>query len=212
MALSRVDSALADEQLAIHNATLACNAELDEHKRILEAIEEELVRVETVGTLDVAALESDSLRTLLDALIDCYRKGELLAGRLPLVLDGAFDDLDAKRAFDIAAHLNSVDDIQTIAVTSDRDVVGALSAVGATLVTWPAAWGDRRRETRTPAAAAAVCAVHCDKRSSATCSHCARLSCIDCLVHVPGEPELWCVTCAELTPTRNMRLLRRRGA
>jgi hypothetical protein len=31
-------------------------------------------------------------------------------------------------------------------------------------------------------------------------------------VYVPGEPELWCVTCADAMRTRNLRLLRRRGA
>jgi hypothetical protein len=226
----RFDRALADEQVAIHNETLARSAELQEHERVLEAIEEELDRVENVGTLHVGALEMDSLRTLLDALVDCYREGELLAGRLPLVLDGAFDDLGPERAFAVAAQLNSFDDIQTIVVTSDRDVVGALSAVGATTVTWPAAWGGRleaqtlarpaRTEAPAPAAPpiqraeppAMVCATHGDKRSSAMCSQCARPSCVDCLVHVPREPELWCVTCAELMRTPNMRLLRRRGA
>jgi hypothetical protein len=59
---------------------------------------------------------------------------------------------------------------------------------------------------------ATMCRVHAEHASAATCVQCGRPSCLDCLVYVPGESDLWCVGCAETLRGRNLRLLRRRGA
>ena len=75
----------------------------------------------------------------MKALFDCYRAGELLAGRLPVVVDGAFDDLGPERGAAIAEQLKSLGDVQVIVVTADTGIANLLAGTGATSVAWPAA-------------------------------------------------------------------------
>ena len=66
-----------------------------------------------------------------------------------------------------------------------------------------------------PASVPERCDTHADAMSITRCAHCGKPSCLDCLVYVIGEPELWCTTCAVATHgarPRNLRVLRRRGA
>jgi hypothetical protein len=157
---------------------------------------------------------------VVGALLASYRSGELLAGRLPIVVEGALDDLDGRAVEHMANHLASVHDAQLIVVTGERTVAHALAGAGAATHWWPVAGRPLERLDAAPAGATIesaqaippMCALHPSKVSAAHCANCSRQSCIDCLVYVPGETQLWCVACAESLRTRNLRFLRRRGA
>jgi hypothetical protein len=106
--------------------TRAC----DEHDRMLAELERELAEVDRVRSRDLADVSAPFVNRLVDALLDIYRSGDLLAGRLPLVLNGAFDGLDAGA---LADKLARVDDVQMVVVTSDSVLADALERAGAAL-------------------------------------------------------------------------------
>ena len=77
------------------------------------------------------------LTNALEAVFTAYRSGRLLAGRLPLIVDGVLDGLtlDAReRALGVFA---APIDVQTVVVTDDPEVMQSLSREGGTLVRWP---------------------------------------------------------------------------
>ena len=79
-------------------------------------------------------------------LLDLYRAGQLLAGRLPLVLDGALDGLGAPGREAAVQALAQADDLQTIVVSDDVEVMQSVAIAGGTLVRWPQLHdGDQRR-------------------------------------------------------------------
>jgi hypothetical protein len=200
----------------------------------LAALEARLEAIDELRTLSMHQLDVDTVLALVGVMLDRYRNAELLAGRLPLVLDGPFDALDPRVVTLIAHQLTTATDVQTIVVTGERSVASAFATVGARTVVWPLTDEPRGYEAPVarpmaasrvsadhPASAAlrkydlaipAMCALHPDKVAAAECAHCGRGSCVDCLVYVPGENDLWCVGCAEALRSRNLKLLRRRGA
>ena len=192
-------------------------------------LERDLAYVDRVSQLDLDSIELNALDALLDALFGSYRAGDLLAGRLPLVLEGALDELDPARVDAIADRLAAVDDIQVIVVAGDTRVADALDRVGgARRVSWSTNGHHAATSEPEPVPAGAPssadntspledgadgrCRVHADKDAAAVCAQCGRPSCVDCLVYLPGESELACRTCAEAMHGRTLRLLRRRGA
>jgi hypothetical protein len=100
----------------------------DEHDRVLAELEQELAEVDRVRSRDLADVDAPFVPRLVDALLDAYRSGDLLAGRLPLLVNGAFDGLDAGA---LADELARVDDVQVVVVTSDAVLAGALGRAGA---------------------------------------------------------------------------------
>jgi hypothetical protein len=142
---------------------------------------------------------------------------------LPVVLDGAFDDLGAYGSSVVATQLALVDDVQVIVVTSSDDVANAFSIVGAATRAWPALDAAPQPfatyAIAPPAAAGPVgaapivpmCDEHPAKVAAAPCAQCTRGACVDCLVYMPAEAELWCVSCADGARTRNVPLLGNRG-
>ena len=77
------------------------------------------------------------LTNALEAVFNAYRSGRLLAGRLPLIIDGVLDGLtlDAReRALGVFARAA---DVQIVVVTDDPEVMQSLSREGGTLVRWP---------------------------------------------------------------------------
>jgi hypothetical protein len=157
-------------------------------------------RVESFDRVALPALEAEAVVGGIDALLDGYRAAELLAGRLPLVLDGALDDLADEVVPTVARALASVEDVQIIVVTARPRVARALGAAGATAVAWPGSTDE-----------ATPCAGHPLADSVDDCTQCGRPCCLECLVYVPGE-GLWCTACAELPRPPYLRLLRRRKA
>jgi len=71
----------------------------------------------------------------------------LLDGRLPLVVDGAIDEI-ARDAREAAVRLLSrADDIQVIVVSDDAEVLQCLANAGSTLVRWPEQPQPERQDT-----------------------------------------------------------------
>ena len=114
----------------------------------LADLEAELARLETVYESDVPQLGAADLTRALEGLLGAYRSGDLLAGRLPLVLDGVFDGLGARAARRRCRLLAEADDVQTIVVTDDPEVMQSIAHAGGMLVRWP-------ERARRPAPAAA---------------------------------------------------------
>jgi hypothetical protein len=230
----------AKEQRVVEVELQALLDERAAHEHALAALETRLEIVDGQRSQPWSELEVDSVLALVGVMLDRYRAAELLAGRLPLVVDGALDKLDPRVVALVANHLAGAHDIQTIVVTDTSEVTAAFASVGARTITWPfatlptAARAARHERPlpapvasasppvpapRAPVATSAydlsipsMCGLHPSKVSAAECAHCGRASCVDCLVYVPGETDLWCVACAEALRSRNLKLLRRRGA
>jgi hypothetical protein len=230
--------ALTDDHAALHTEVMALVQTRDEHAAALDALEAELARLDTLRDVDLDGLTADDTCLAVTALLDAYRQGDLLAGRLPLVLDGALDGLPTANRTAAVATLAIAVDVQAIVLTDDPLVVDAVRAANGAVQTWPEAAitpvvtptaPERRvademaRLAPAPEAASPGrpngaperCSAHSEATSIARCSHCGKPSCLDCLVYVIGEPELWCTTCAVATHgarPRHLRVLRRRGA
>jgi hypothetical protein len=107
------------------------------HERILADLETEISRLDQIYDADIDRIAPDDLAQVMESLLDSYRAGNLLGGRLPIVLDGAFDGV-APEARDTAIRVLSRNaDVQSIVVTDDLEVMKSLTAAGGTIVLWP---------------------------------------------------------------------------
>ncbi len=107
------------------------------HQRELEAIEEELVRVDTGYHADLARLSAADFARSLEWVLSAYRSGELLNGQLPLVFDGALDGLSASAREVSVRVLAEATDLQVILVSDDPEVLQSVAYAGGSLVRWP---------------------------------------------------------------------------
>jgi hypothetical protein len=89
-------------------------------------------RARKFDDLDVAAIAFT-----VDALLDRYRAGHLLAGRLPLIFDGVLDEVSTAVGSAIARHLSTVPDVQVIVVTAQPHIVDSFAGAGAVTLQWP---------------------------------------------------------------------------
>lgn len=107
------------------------------HERILAGLESEISRLDQIYDADIDRIGADDLAQVIESLLDSYRSGNLLGGRLPVVLDGAFDGLDpdAREAAILVLSRNT--DVQSIVVTDDLDVMKSVTAAGGMIVLWP---------------------------------------------------------------------------
>jgi hypothetical protein len=107
------------------------------HERILADLETEIGRLDQIYDADIDRIAPDDLAQVMESLLDSYRAGNLLGGRLPVVLDGAFDGLrpEARDAAILALAKNT--DVQSIVVTDELDVMKSVTAAGGTIVLWP---------------------------------------------------------------------------
>jgi hypothetical protein len=207
-----------------------------EYETALTGAERECAAFDDRSTFDVDRLDIDDLDVLLDALLATYRAGDLLAGRLPIVIAGALDDIDVVAPSDIAERLAEVRDAQVIVVTTDLALAGALSRVGAAMVEWPipvvaieqpAPEAERVPEPKPAPEPDPIHVAAAPRRPAPktlaeakmiSCSQCARPTELEHLVFVPGQTDLWCVECVEALDdepparhSRGARLLRRRA-
>jgi hypothetical protein len=192
----------------------------------LAALEAELARLDAQSERAFVELPLEQASLVFEYVLDVYRSGDLLAGRLPLVVDGALDRCAPAVAETIAARCAEADDVQVIVVSGDDAVASALERRGAVTVRFPAkrraaaggatgggaAGTTPRAHTVPPATSPRPCAVHPDQIARADCEQCGRGACLDCLVYVPAAPELRCVECASTYRRHNVRLTRPRGA
>ena len=219
---------LVEEKRALEEEIGALMKDCADHHEAMTVLERDLAYLDRVSALDLDTVEPEGLDAIVDALFGSYRDGDLMAGRLPLLLEGALDGLDSARLDALVDRLAAVDDIQVVVIAGDGRVADALDRVGAHRVAWspppvavvpavpraePAPATVAVTEVvATDAETAVKCSVHADKDSAATCSQCGRPSCVDCLVYLPDDSDLACRTCAEAMHGRTLRLLRRRGA
>jgi hypothetical protein len=111
--------------------------ERTEHDDALAQLEAELEFVDGQRLRSFDDLDVPSLTVTVDSILDRYRAGQLMAGRLPLVFDGVFDGMSAAVGTAIARHLSSVEDVQVIVVTAQPHVVDSFAGVGAVTFQWP---------------------------------------------------------------------------
>jgi hypothetical protein len=113
--------------------------QLSQHERALAELEGEIARLYQIHDADISGIAPDDLALVMEALIEAYRAGNQLGGRLPLVLDGALDGLapEARRA--AAVVLAAATDVQSIVVSDDVQVMKSVTDAGGTLVLSPEA-------------------------------------------------------------------------
>ena len=170
-------ASLEDERTALDSELGLLQHEHDEHDRELGCYEAELARLDGFRDADVDALDAQELTLALDDLVDAYRRGDVLAGRLPLVLDGALDGLTAAGRTAAAATLAAADDVQAIVVTDDPLLAEAIGAAGGAVISWhelsagglpvglPDGSGDVAQDTPPPAPGRSTSA-RCTRRAS----------------------------------------------
>lgn len=190
IAIPVVDPALEEEQRVLEDEMQSLLNEHEAHEVALAELQSELNSLGVRASQASEHPHADEITLALTTMLEAYRSADLLAGRLPAVLDGTFDGLGALTARAAANHLAAVDDVQVIVVTGDDDVVDAFSRVDATTSWWP----DPDNETPT------TCVAHVAATAVARCAHCKRPACLGCLVYMPREAEIWCVGCAEGDP------------
>jgi hypothetical protein len=141
-ALARARAA-AEERGSLRLETEALLAERAAHERALGELAGEVARLEAQRTCRFAELEPDAARLVVEALLEAYRDGDLLAGRLPVVVGGAFDTLAAGSLAAVASAVAAAPDVQVVVVTASQHVVDAFAAAGARSGDWPAGAGGR---------------------------------------------------------------------
>ncbi len=211
-----VEPADREEQLRLDAEMRTLLDDRAAHDAALAEMERELDALGSQAAPASEHVHAETVTLALATMLDAYRSTELLAGRLPVVLDGAFDEIGAYASAAVANHLAAVDDVQVIVITCDDEVVDAFASVGAPTGWWPDPENDAAH--RAPSSAGArpiagsgaaivpMCDRHAAKVAAATCRHCARRACLECLVYMPGAAELWCVTCAESGSTKTPAL------
>jgi hypothetical protein len=106
-------------------------------QELLDELEADIMRLDATRDDDLAQLAPDDFVRVIDAMFDAYRAGDVLEGRLPLVLDGVLDGLAADVRDPAVVALADADDVQVIVVTDDPEVTNCVSEAGGTIVRWP---------------------------------------------------------------------------
>lgn len=116
-------------------------ADLEEERwaldRQLARLEAQIALVDEVTASGGARLGPEDFVRALECVIEAYRFGDLLAGRLPLVLDGLLDGLAAATRAAAVEVFAIAEDVQTVVVTHDPEVMQSLARAGGTLARWP---------------------------------------------------------------------------
>jgi len=181
----------------------------DRNEAALARVEQELAAVIEERAVPFARLDAAGAAAVVRALIARYRSGALLAGRLPLVVDRAFDGLADDALAACARVVAETHDAQVI-VVSDRAQTGErMAGAGATMIVLGP---DDPAGEAAALVGAPVCPAHERVPAVASCAQCGRAACASCVVAVAEEPGLWCASCADALRDGSLRLLRRRGA
>ena len=106
-------------------------------RRALEKLERELASLDAVYDTEVARLGAQDVATVLDRLLASYRAGDLLAGRIPLVLDGVLDAFGTEIREAAMMKLAEAVDVQTILVSDDPEMMQSVANAGGVLARWP---------------------------------------------------------------------------
>ncbi len=133
---------LREQRRALRAEAESLLRELAVHDAQLRDLEREADLLDLERARPFTQLSRDRALVVLDALVESYRASEVLAGRLPLVFDGAFDAVRPDVVTAAAQALTALDDIQTIVVTSEPSVAQAFAASGAAPLVWGPAIPD----------------------------------------------------------------------
>jgi hypothetical protein len=109
------------------------------HEHSLAVLEAEIARLDQIYDADIEAVAADDLGQVVESVLTSYRAGNLLGGRLPVVLDGALDRLTPEARDAAVTVLAGAVDVQSIVVTDDLEVMKSLTRAGGTIVLWPEA-------------------------------------------------------------------------
>jgi hypothetical protein len=130
------DPVVADEVIEAEISALTHERAL--YERAVADLESQLADLDVQQSQSIVELDGDAVGLVLINLFDDYRASNVLAGRLPIVFDGAFDELAAPVLARIAVQLATLDDIQVIVVTASERVVAHLTSVGVPTFDWTA--------------------------------------------------------------------------
>jgi hypothetical protein len=108
-----------------------------EQEDLLEEIGVEMLRLDATRDAELVQLAPSDFVRVIEAMLDAYRAGEVLEGRLPLVLDGVLDGHDTEVRDAAVLALADADDAQIIVVTDDPEITKRVSDAGGTIVRWP---------------------------------------------------------------------------
>jgi hypothetical protein len=102
-------------------------------------LEAEMRELERVREVDLAQLSPAVFTSALDSTLDAYRSGAVLAGRVPLVLDGVLDRISSETCDAAVSALAGAADLQAIVVSNEPRVMQRIRDAGGTVVVWPEA-------------------------------------------------------------------------
>jgi hypothetical protein len=109
----------------------------------LGALESEMRDLEAMREADLPQLSPDAFRHALESTLEAYRAGRVLAGRVPLVLDGVLDRISPDTCDAAVGALAGAADLQAIVVSNDPQVMQRIRDAGGTIVHWPEPETDR---------------------------------------------------------------------
>ena len=103
----------------------------------LAALEAEMHELEAMSTGDLSQLSPAAFTNALSCTLHAYRSGAVLAGRVPLVLDGVLDRIRPDTCDAAVDVLAAATDLQTIVVSNDPQVMLRVRDAGGAIVLWP---------------------------------------------------------------------------
>jgi hypothetical protein len=113
-----------------------------QRQRILE-LEAQMRELETIRESDLSQLSPAAFAHALASTLTAYRSGAVLAGRVPLVLDGVLDRISPDTCEAAVGALARASDLQAIVVSNEPDVMQRIRDAGGTIVHWPESESDR---------------------------------------------------------------------
>lgn len=102
----------------------------------VERIAAERARLLAAPAGDAWSCDADHAVLAVNDLLESYRRGDVLGGRLPLVIDGAFDTLPEPVVRAVIDALAAAGDVQPIVVTDDAAVFAIAGSAGAQASRW----------------------------------------------------------------------------
>ncbi len=103
----------------------------------MSELEAEMRELERARESDISQLSPDEFTRAIASTLDAYRAGAVLAGRVPLVLDGVLDRVSPATCDAAVGALVGAADLQAIVVSNEPQVMQRIRDAGGTIVYWP---------------------------------------------------------------------------
>jgi len=114
----------------------ALRREVDVCESAVERVASERARLLAAHAGDAWSRDPDHAVLALTELLAAYRRGDVLGGRLPLVVDGAFDALPEPVLRAVMEVIAAARDVQPVVVTDDAAVFALAGSAGAQTSRW----------------------------------------------------------------------------